>query len=683
MLLKQEGSMAKSTGSGSKPSAAKTLEKPNSSAAVPAGKISLDDLMRKTADPRISEASLRKYYILDEEASDAFSPQLEINPQTVHVPPTPEGRARGDMAINIANSSARLRRTLIFNQRIAGGYDGPIIVSEGDSWFQFPVLLDDTIDHLIKRGYAVRSLDAAGDTLDNMVKQAEYLKAIAQTGATVFLFSAGGNDVLGNGALADHLRNFDPARSPADHILPSYQGLLDVAIAGFDKVLRGVEALPGDILMLCHGYDRPIPNRGKWLGKPMETRGIVEKEFQKKITDELMDRFNARLNSLIKGFKNARFLDMRGKIGANPSRWHDELHPTSNAYKAIADAFESAITAAKPKSFTAQPTPIPLPKGKVLKVALNRKMPKTLGRRGISLHVGLNRIDPQHYGNDGALSACVSDAEAMEALAKAKGFDVGAVLKDADGTRANVIGHIAEAAKSLKTGDIFLYTYSGHGASIPDLNGDEKSTDPNDRHDETWCLFDGMFIDDEAYELWTMFDEGVRVLVLLDCCHSGSAIKALPFGMHAFGGAGGAPNIPVRKPKFLSPAFARQTVLRNKAFYEKIGVKAFGDGVLDLTDDILTRKQKGNLRCTVKLISGCQDSQQSLDGPLNGRFTEELLTVWNNGNFSGDYKALHRAVVDGIAADGISPDGREPQTPNLMTIGVDDAAFDSQLPFTI
>ena len=31
-------------------------------------------------------------------------------------------------------------------------------------------------------------------------------------------------------------------------------------------MLRGVEALPGDILILCHGYDKPLPNKGKWIG---------------------------------------------------------------------------------------------------------------------------------------------------------------------------------------------------------------------------------------------------------------------------------------------------------------------------------------------------------------------------------------------------------------------------------
>jgi hypothetical protein len=686
-MVEEEGSdMAKTTRSKSEKVKATAIKTRDAAiAAIPAGKISVDELMRKAANPRTSQASLRKYFILDEAESDAFAPQLKINPATVHIPPTPEGRARGDMAINFANSTARLRRTLIFNERIADGYDGPVIVSEGDSWFQFPILLDDTIDHLIGRGYAVRSLDAAGDTLDTMIKEKEYLQAIAQTGASVFLFSAGGNDVLGNGALADHLHNFDPARSPADHILPSYQGLLDIAIAGYDKVLRGVEALPGDILMLCHGYDRPIPNKGKWLGKPMEKRGIVDKAFQKRITDELIDRFNARLKTLIMGFTNARFLDMRGKIGTQANRWHDELHPTSNAYKAVADAFEAAIKTAKPKGMAAAPGPVPKPGPKALLVAAKaaKAKPVSTGRKGWSLHVGLNRIDPAHYGSDGALNACVFDAEAMGALAKAGGFDVRATLTDDKGTRDNVIQHIADAAAALQSGDIFLYTYSGHGSQMPDFNSDEK-----DNLDETWCLFDGMLIDDEAYELWTRFREGVRVLVLLDCCHSGSAIKAAPnsgFGAALFGGpipAGAVPAtarpVVVRRPRLLSPSTARRAVMNNKAFYEKIGKRPFGDGILDLTDDIVTRRPKGNLRCSVRLISGCQDEQLSLDGPQNGRFTEELLAVWQNGRFDGDYSGFHRAIVNGIALDGT-----DAQTPNHMTIGVHDAAFDKQKPFTI
>ena len=45
-------------------------------------------------------------------------------------------------------NSCRLRRRWAFEAKISEGYAGPIIVSEGDSWFQFPILLDDTIDNL-------------------------------------------------------------------------------------------------------------------------------------------------------------------------------------------------------------------------------------------------------------------------------------------------------------------------------------------------------------------------------------------------------------------------------------------------------------------------------------------------------------------------------------------------------
>ena len=640
----------------------KTVKAPKPTRTIGAapGKISVDELMRKAADPRTSPATLRKYFILDEERSGPFQPELKLNPETVEIPKTPEGRARGDMAINIANSSARLRRTLIFNNRIANGYDGPVIVSEGDSWFQFPVLLDDTIDHLIKRGYAVRSLDAAGDTLDNMIKQAEYLQAIVQTGASVFLFSAGGNDVLGGGALADHLLEFDPARSPADHVLPSYEGLLDTAIAGYDKVLRSVEALPGDILMLCHGYDKPIPNKGKWLGKPMEKRKIVDKAFQKRITDELIDRFNARLKALIGSFKNARYLDMRGRVGPKPVRWHDELHPTNNAYRSVADTFDVAIKSNKPKSFTAAPRPVPNARRKDVAAVIAKTQPAS-DRQSISLHVGLNFVDKNHYGSEARLIACENDAHAMEGLAQSTGFEKRTVLLNEKATRDAVKKAIASAAAELKPGGIFLYTYSGHGSFVPDLNKDET-----DGRDETWCLFDGMLIDDEAYDLWLRFAEGVRVFVLLDCCHSGSAIKASPFE-------------PAPRVRQLPLAVANATIMNNREFYRKIGMALpRGDGVFDLPDDIVTKPLKAGLRCSVRLISGCQDDQVSLDGDLNGRFTEELLEVWKNGAFKGNYRQFHAAIRKGIAKDG-----SQAQIPNHSAIGVPDAAYDAQKPFTI
>jgi metacaspase-1 len=277
--------------------------------------------------------------------------------------------------------------------------------------------------------------------------------------------------------------------------------------------------------------------------------------------------------------------------------------------------------------------------------------------RGLSLHVGLNEIDAAHYGTNGALNACVSDAEAMRDLANAQGFDVIDFLTNSKGTRAAVKAGIEEAAKKLKAGDIFLYTYSGHGSQTPDLNKDEE--EQGDNLDETWCLYDGMFVDDEAYELWKNFAPGVRVLVLLDCCHSGSAIKADPtrFGPEALA------NKP--KPRVLTLSDAVKTFKKNETFYKDIQTKAAA---------VATANANKPVQCSVRLISGCQDNQLSMDGFMNGAFTEQLLKVWGGGAYTGSYADFHRRIVLGLPPT---------QSPNHFKTGVADAAFDAQTPFTI
>jgi metacaspase-1 len=43
--------------------------------------------------------------------------------------------------------------------------------------------------------------------------------------------------------------------------------------------------------------------------------------------------------------------------------------------------------------------------------------------KGLSIHIGLNHVDPAHYeGWDGELNACIADAQDMQALAKKRGF---------------------------------------------------------------------------------------------------------------------------------------------------------------------------------------------------------------------------------------------------------------------
>ena len=59
--------------------------------------------------------------------------------------------------------------------------------------------------------------------------------------------------------------------------------------------------------------------------------------------------------------------------------------------------------------------------------------------KGISLHIGLNAVDPVHYqGWNGQLTACEADAKDMAALAKVQGFASSPLLLTKAATVAGV-----------------------------------------------------------------------------------------------------------------------------------------------------------------------------------------------------------------------------------------------------
>jgi len=276
--------------------------------------------------------------------------------------------------------------------------------------------------------------------------------------------------------------------------------------------------------------------------------------------------------------------------------------------------------------------------------------------KGISLHIGLNKIDPSHYGTDGALAACEFDAKDMQQLAVDHDFDHSLLLTQA-ATRDAVISGIQDAAKSLQSGDIFFLSYAGHGAQVPDTNRDEP-----DGRDETWCLYDGMLIDDELHQLWGTFNDGVRILVLSDSCHSGTVTRAA-----AFPPAGGE-GLPAER--YLPEPVALRTFRTNRSFYEEI-LKRLEEALKKAKHQVKLKAPTGT---NIVLMSGCQDNQTSLDGKDNGLFTGTLLSVWNEGKFTGSYQDLHKRIVSRMPAR---------QTPNLYTLGGDTSAFLAGRPFQI
>jgi len=285
--------------------------------------------------------------------------------------------------------------------------------------------------------------------------------------------------------------------------------------------------------------------------------------------------------------------------------------------------------------------------------------------KGFSLHIGLNEVDPSHYaGWSGELVACEADAEDMQQIARTGRYE-SKLLKTSQASRDAVKSAIADAAAGLKSGDVFFLTYSGHGGQIPDINGDEP-----DRLDETWVLHDGQLIDDELHELWHKFEKGVRVLVLSDSCHSGSVTKQIANAAALRGMkdelALSYQGIEEPKRRFMPAKVAQQVFRTNRAFYEAIS-KA-------LPEREPLNEEKDQPEASVLLLSGCQDSQYSADGPFNGLFTGTLLQVWNQGTFEGGYRRFHESIVSRMPPT---------QTPQLTFVGEPDGKFLREKPFTI
>ena len=140
--------------------------------------------------------------------------------------------------------------------------------------------------------------------------------------------------------------------------------------------------------------------------------------------------------------------------------------------------------------------------------------------QAISIHVGLNEVDPAHYqGWNGKLVACEFDANDMEKLAEGRGFETHKLLTKKATAKA-LTEALEEASSKLDNGDILVFTYSGHGGQVPDANGDER-----DRMDETWVLYDRQMVDDEVYSLLGKFKPGVRIAIFSDSCHSGTVAR--------------------------------------------------------------------------------------------------------------------------------------------------------------
>lgn len=355
------------------------------------------------------------------------------------------------------------------------------------------------------------------------------------------------------------------------------------------------------------------------------------------------------------------------------------------------------------------------------------------GVRAMSLHIGMNRVDPARYGGwDGVLTGCERDAQAMAGIARAEGFTPKTLFAP-QATADAILREIKRASREVPPGGIFMLTYAGHGGQVADLTGEEA-----DQKDETWVAYDRQILDDELNAAMAEFQPDVRVVMVSDSCHSGSVYRYMPGEAEeqefqqqfaelkksfyldlaaARPGPGDAPFAGFPRPLATASARTADIGVQSPAMAASRASVGVGhrppepryapDSLLDAgsragggnggtrtrdipmqqneeanriqREELVQAKMRARSRGTQEavraaglLLSGCQDNQLSQEVNGAGVFTSAVERVWANGSFTGSYERLMDAIGSQMGPT---------QTPQLSQFGVNAQALAAGTPF--
>jgi hypothetical protein len=190
-----------------------------------------------------------------------------------------------------------------------------------------------------------------------------------------------------------------------------------------------------------------------------------------------------------------------------------------------------------------------------------------------ALCVGINNYPG--FQND--LNGCINDANDWSSLLQRFGFQVTQIL-DSTAKRSKIKTDLQAMITESEAGDVLVFTYSGHGTSIPDTSGDEA-----DSYDEALYVYDGSILDDELRDIFKSIPAGVQMIVILDSCFSGTATRVL------------LEETSRRKYLELYPVSQLAGLKKNKEFL-------IGEDMKEI------------------LVAGCGDNEYSYDAYINGRY---------------------------------------------------------------
>jgi hypothetical protein len=164
----------------------------------------------------------------------------------------------------------------------------------------------------------------------------------------VILFSGGGNDLVGDQFLF-WLRDADSAKGDPENGVRAdvLADILGVVVAGYQELANIREHYAPKALLLFHAYDFAIPtgegvcSAGPWLLPSLTERGWNKKQGAI-IVRAILSEFHNRLSRFASSVPIADVVPTHGTLQVGD--WANELHPTPDGFRAIAQKFRETLS---------------------------------------------------------------------------------------------------------------------------------------------------------------------------------------------------------------------------------------------------------------------------------------------------------------------------------------------------
>jgi hypothetical protein len=237
-----------------------------------------------------------------------------------------------------------------------------------------------------------------------------------------------------------------------------------------------------------------------------------------------------------------------------------------------------------------------------------------------ALCVGINR-----YPSPNTLSGCVSDANEWANTLQSVGFETKLLLDEA-ATHAALTAELEKLVSSSQAGDVIVFQYAGHGTLLTGntgrtIDGKENAMVPIDFSLQQADLL----MDFDVKAIFDRLPDGVNLTCFIDCCHSGTNLRAL-----------GPPGLRARQIT-LTPEQTAAALLRVRP-----PPRTQTRGV--------TPEGTVNLRSVS--FAACQDNEVAFESGNHGEFTLRALQTLAKGVDGVTNQAFSEAVT---AAFGSSP----------------------------